>query len=134
LLNRSYPCLILIASVVSLLSFSSIYASPYEVLVVDIAKRDEIEKIEEYEQYAIQFNALRGKGYLAAKSYFNVLDMVNGQVYFVFGFRDSVQGVHRENYHRTVKNLGRLKKGGVPKYPNMHWVPVEEIRKRMAEP
>lgn len=104
------------------------------MLVVDIAKRDEIEKIEEYEQYAIQFNALRGKGYLAAKSYFNVLDMVNGQVYFVFGFRDSVQGVHRENYHRTVKNLGRLKKDGVPKYPNMHWVPVEEIRKRMAEP
>jgi len=134
LLNRRHPCFILIASVFSLLSFSSTYASPYEVLVVDIAKRDEIKKIEEYEQYAIHFNALHRKGYLAAKSYFNVLDMVNGQVYFVFGFRNAVQGVRRENYHRTVKNLGRLKNGAAPKYPNIHWVPVEEIRKRLAEP
>jgi len=134
LFSSRHPCFILIASVYSLLFISPTYASPYEVLVVDIAKREETEKIEEYEQYARQFNALHRKGYLTAKSYFNVLDMVNGQVYFVFGFRGTVQGIHRENYHRTVKNLGRLKNGGAPKYPNMHWVPVDEIRKRLAEP
>jgi len=134
LFNIRHPGFILIALAFSLLSISSAYASPYEVLVVDIAKREEIKKIEEYKQYARQFNALHRKGYLAAKSYFNVLDMVNGQVYFVFGFRGVVQGIHRENYHRTVKNLGRLESGGAPKYPNMHWVPVEEIRKRLAEP
>ena len=104
------------------------------MLVVEIAKPDEIEKIEEYEENARQFNALHRKGYLAAKSYFNVLHMANGQVYFVFGFRGAVQGIHRENYHRTVKNLRRLKNGNAPKYPNMHWVPVDEIRRLLVSP
>jgi hypothetical protein len=134
LVSRRQPCFILIASVYTLLSISSTYASPYEVLVVGIAKQDEVEKILEYEEDAREFNALHREGYLAAKPYFDVLHMTDGQVYFVFGFRGAVQGIHRENYHRTVKNLRRLKNGSVPKYPNMIWVPVEEIRRRMAEP
>ena len=109
-------------------------APPYEVLVVDIAKTGNREKIEEFEKAAAKFNALQHKGYLAAKPYFNVLHMANGRVYFVFGFKDQVQGIHRENYRRTVKNLRRLKNDGIQKYSNMHWVPVEEIRKLLVAP
>jgi len=102
--------------------------------MVGIATPDEVKKTAEYEEDAGQLNALHRKGYLAAKPYFDVLHMANGQVYFVFGFRGAVQGIHRKNYLRTVKNLRRLKNGSAPKYPNMHWVTVEEIRRRMAEP
>jgi hypothetical protein len=104
------------------------------VLVVDIAKIDDTEKIDGFEEDARRFNALYRRGYLAAKPYFDVLHIANGQVYFVFGFRGEVQGIHRENYHRTVKNLRRLKNGGVQKYPNMHWVPVDEIRRLLVSP
>jgi len=55
-------------------------------------------------------------------------------VYFVFGFNGDVQGIHRENYSRTEKNLRHLKKDGVRKYPNMHWLPIDEIRRRMIAP
>ncbi len=132
--NRRHPIFILIASIYILLSASMTSASPYEVLVVDTARPDEVEKIKGYEEDAGQFNALHREGYRAAKPYFNVLHTAKGQVYFVFGFRGAVQGVHRENYHRTVKNLRRLKNGGAPKYPDLQWVPVEEIRRRLAEP
>ena len=74
------------------------------------------------------------KGYFAAKPYFNVLQMANGQVYFVFGFNGDVQGIHRENYSGTVKNLRRLKNGETKKYPDRHWVPVEEIRRLRVAP
>lgn len=132
--NSRYSRFILIASIYTVLSGALAYASPYEVLVVDIAGPDEVEKIKGYEEDAGQFNALHRKGYLAAKPYFDVLHMANGQVWFVFGFRNAVQGVHRKNYDRTVKNLRRLKNGSGPKYPAMHWVPVEEIRSRLDEP
>ncbi len=66
--------------------------------------------------------------------YFNVLRMANGQVYFVFGFINEVQGIHGENYPGTVKNLSRLKNDGTQKYPNMHWLPVEKIRRLMVAP
>jgi len=132
--NRCLSYFLLSASIYTLLSASLTYASAYEVLVVDIAKPDEVEKIAGYEEDARRFNALHRKGYLAAKPYFDVLHMPNGQVYFVFGFRGAVQGIHRENYHGTVDNLRRLKNGATPKYPKMHWVPVGEIRRRMAEP
>jgi hypothetical protein len=111
-----------------------LYASPYEVLVVDITKTGNREKIEEFEKAAAEFNGLRYKGYLTAKPYFNVLHMANGRVYFVFGFKDQVQGIHRKNYRRTEKNLHRLKNDGAQMYPDMHWVPVEEIRKLMVAP
>ena len=111
-----------------------LYAAPYEVLVVDIARTGNLEKIEEFEKVTAKLNALQHKGYFAAKPYFNVLRMATGQVYFVFGFNDQVQGIHRENYRGTVKNLGRLKKAGVRKYPAMHWLPVGEIRGLLASP
>ena len=119
-------CAIIIAPVFS--------ATPYEVLVVDVAKTGNREKIEEFEKAAAEFNALQSKGYSAAKPYFNVLNMSDGRTYFVFGFKDRVQGIHRENYRRTVKNLRRLKYGDGQKYPDMHWVPVEEIRKLLVVP
>ena len=128
------PYFQLIALIYTLLCASLVHASPYEVLVVDISRIDNGEKIEEFEENAKQLNALHLKGYLAAKPYFDVLHMTNGFVYLVFGFRGEVQGIHRENYHRTVKNLGRIKAGGVQKYPNMHWVPVEGIRKLLLKP
>ena len=109
-------------------------AAPYEVLVVDIAKTGNLKKIEEFEKTTAEFNALQYKGYSAAKPYFNVLRLANGRVYFVFGFKDHVQGIHRENYKRTVKNLRRLKNGGTQRYPDMHWVPVDEIRKQLVAP
>ena len=112
----------------------ALFATPYEVLVVDTAKTGNREQIEEFENAAAEFNALQYKGYLAAKPYFYVLHMANGRVYFVFGFKDQVQGIHRENYRRTVKNLRRLKNDGIQKYSNMHWVPVEEIRKLLVAP
>ncbi len=34
----------------------------------------------------------------------------------------------------TVKNLRHLKKNGDPKYPNMRWLPVEEIRNLINTP
>jgi hypothetical protein len=111
-----------------------LYATPYEVLVVDMAEIGNREKIENFEKAAAKFNALPYKGYFAAKPYFNVLRMANGQVYFVFGFKGEVQGVHRKNYPRTVKNLGRLKNDRTPKYPNMHWVSIEEIRRLLVVP
>jgi len=121
--------------ILSILLFTPVmYATPYEVLVVDIAKTGSREKIEEFEKAAAKFNALHYKGYLAAKPYFNVLQMANGQVYFVFGFNGDVQGIHRENYSGTVKNLRRLKIDGTQKYPDMHWVPVEEIRRLRVAP
>jgi hypothetical protein len=111
-----------------------LYATPFEVLVVAIARTGNLEKIEEFEKTAAKFNALQHKGYFAAKPYFNVLRMQNGQTYFVFGFNGSVQGIHRENYPGTVKNLRRLKDSGAKKYPNMHWVPVAKIRRLLVAP
>ncbi len=111
-----------------------VQADSYEVLVVDIAGAGDSSKIEEFEKDAGQLNALHRKGYPAAKPYFNVLRMADGQVYFLFGFRGDVQGVHRRNYPGTVNNLRRLKNNGVPKYPHMHWLPVEEIRGLLALP
>ena len=126
-----------ILSTVSLciLFFTSVlYATQYEILVVDIAEISNLEKIEKFKKAAAKFNALPHKGYFAAKPYFNVLRMANGQVYFVFGFKGEVQGIHRKNYPRTVKNLGRLKNDTTQKYPNMHWVPIEEIRRLLVVP
>ena len=109
-----------------------VQADDYEVLVVDIAAEDEKSKIEEYEKDAGQLNGLHRRGYPAAKPYYSVLRMTNGKVYFVFGFRGEVQGIHRRNYPKTVKNLQRLKQNGNPKYPDMHWLPVEKIRNMLA--
>ena len=118
-----------------ILIFSPVlYATPYEVLVVDIARPGNHGKIEEFGKAAAKFNGLQHKGYFTAKPYFNVLHMANGQVYFVFGFKGNVQGIHRENYPKTMKNLRRLKNEGAQKYPNMHWVPVGEIRRLLAAP
>ena len=114
---------------VGLLFTSSIHAFSYEVLVIDIAGRSDREKIREFEKDARQCNELQLKGYPAVKPYFNVLEMANRQVYFVFGFRDRVQGIHRNNYQKTVKNLRRLRRNGIRKYPNLTWVSVEEIRR-----
>ncbi len=102
--------------------------------MVGIADAGNHTKIEEFKKDAAQFNALHRKGYFAAKPYFNVLRMANGQVYFVFGFKDQVQGIHRANYPVTVKNLRRLKNAGALKYPDMHWLPVGEIRRLLTSP
>ena len=126
-----------IASLVSfcfLISPPVLYATQYEVLVVDIADKDNREKTEEFEKAVAKFNALHHKGYITAKPYFNVLHMSNDQIYFVFGFNGDVQGIHRDNYRRTVKNLRRLKNDSVQKYPNMHWLPVNEIRRLLVAP
>jgi hypothetical protein len=112
----------------------TVRADPYEVLVVDIAAADDAAKIEEFGNDVEKFNALRSKGYSAARPYFNVLHMANGQVYFVFGFRGEVQGIHRRNYPGTIENLGRMKHKGAPKYPRMHWLPVSQIRKLLVVP
>ena len=111
-----------------------LYATPYEVLVVDIARTGNLGKIEEFEKAAAKFNALQHKGYFAAKPYFNVLRMANGRTYFVFGFNGDIQGIRRENYPGTKKNLHRLKSVGTKKYPNLHWVPVEKIRGLLVAP
>lgn len=126
-----------IASLVSLcfLIFPPVlYATQYEVLVVDIANKGNREKVEEFEKAVAKFNALQHKGYFTAKPYFNVLRMSNGQIYFVFGFRGDVQGIHRENYPKTEKNLRKLEKDGVRKYPNMHWLSVDEIQRLLVAP
>ena len=106
----------------------------YEVLVVGIAAAGDSSKIAEFKKDARQFNGLHRRGYTAAKPYFNVLSMTNGQVYFVFGFKGEVQGIRRHNYPRTEKNLRGLKQDNALKYPNIHWVPVEEIRRNLAVP
>ena len=111
-----------------------VQADTYEVLVVDIAAAGDSSKIEEFEKDAGKLNGLHRSGYAAAKPYFNLLNMANGQVYFVFGFRGEVQGIHRHNYPGTVNNLRRLKNKEAPKYPDMHWLPVEEIRRLLATP
>lgn len=125
------PCMIIL---VIMAFIPVIQASAYEVLVVGIADGSNHKKIEEFKKDAARFNALQHKGYLAAKPYFNVLRMANGRVYFVFGFKGPVQGIHRQNYPGTLRNLRRLKNEGVRKYPNMHWLPVDEIRKLMTTP
>ena len=112
----------------------TVRAEPYEVLVVDVAGANDVVRIEEYKKDAEKFNSLHRRGYSAVMPYFNVLRMANGQVYFVFGFRGEVQGIYRRNYPRTKKNLRRLKHKGAQKYPNMHWLPVEEIRKLLTKP
>lgn len=104
------------------------------MLVVDIAAAGNHSKIEEFKKDATRFNTLHHKGYSSAKPYFNVLRMTNGKVYFVFGFKGNVQGIHRESYPATVKNLRRLKNRGALKYPDMHWLPVGEIRKLLVPP
>ena len=109
-------------------------ADSYEVLVIDIAAAGDSSKIDEFEKEAGQFNKLQGRGYTAAKPYFNLLRLSGGQVYLVFGFRGEVQGIRRRNYSRTVKNLERLKSNGSPKYPDMHWLPVAEIRRLLIAP
>jgi len=114
---------------VMLLFSAMVRAASYEVLVVDIAEAGDRSKIDEFEKDARLFNGLQGRGYAAARPYFNLLYMPNGRVYFVFGFRGEVQGVHRHDYPGTVKNLRRLKKNGELKYPDMHWLPVEDIRR-----
>ncbi|MGD2187319.1 MAG: hypothetical protein PVI71_14405 [Desulfobacterales bacterium] len=109
-------------------------ADPYEVLVLDIAEANDAVKIEEFKKDAKRFNSLHRQGYSAAKPYFNLLHMADGKVYFVFGFRDEVQGIHRRNYPGTVENLRRMKHKGIQKYPRMRWLPVEEIRRLLTEP
>jgi hypothetical protein len=124
----------LITLMLLLLFNALVWADPYEVLVVDIAAAGDRSKIKEFEEDVRQLNGLHHRGYSTAKPYFNLLPMANGQVYFVFGFRGKVQGIHRQNYPGTVKNLRSLKKHGSPKYPNMHWLPVEEIRRLVNTP
>ena len=122
------------ALLVALGSALIVDAAIYEVLVVDIVEAGNHAKVAEYVEAAKRFNALHRKGYPAAKPYFNVLQMSNGQVYFVFGFRGEVQGIQRQNYPKTVKNLIRIKHEGIRKYPDMHWLPVEEIRRLLVAP
>jgi hypothetical protein len=117
-----------------LLFTAMVQADAYEVLVVDIAGAGDRSKIDEFKKDARQFNGLHQEGYAAARPYFNLLDMTGGKVYFVFGFRGEVQGIHRQNYPATEKNLRRLKNNGKPKYPDMHWLPVEEIRRLLNTP
>ncbi len=124
----------IIALMLILLFTAMVQADPYEVLVVDIAEAGDSSKIDEFEKDAGQLNGLQRRGYTAAKPYFNLLRLANGQVYFVFGFRGEVQGIRRRNYTRTVKNLERLKSNGSPKYPGMHWLPVAEIRRLVKAP
>ena len=124
----------MIALILIVLFTTMVQADAYEVLVVDIASDGDRSKIEEFEKDARQFNGLHQRGYAAAKPYFNLLNMANGQVYFVFGFKGEVQGLHRYNYPGTVNNLRRLQNNGAPKYPDMHWLPVEEIRRMLASP
>ena len=111
---------------------SALLVCAYEVLVVDIAAAGDSSRIAEFEKDARQFNALHKQGYTRAKPYFNLLHMANGQIYFVFGFRGDVQGIHRHNYPGTVKNLQNLTQNGNSKYHDIHWLPVEEIRKMMT--
>ena len=111
-----------------------IQAESYEVLVVDIAGANDIARIEEFKKDAEKFNSLHARGYSAARPYFNLLHMANGQVYFVFGFRGEVQGIHRLNYPGTVKYLRQMKHKGARKYPRLHWLPVEEIRRLLTAP
>ena len=118
-----------IALILIVLFTAMVQADAYEVLVVDIASAGDSLKIEEFEKDARQLNGLHRRGYAAAKPYFNLLHMTDGKVYFVFGFKGEVQGVHRHNYPETFKNLRHLKYNGKPKYPDMHWLPVAEIRK-----
>ena len=117
-----------------LLFTAMVQADTYEVLVVDIAGAGDRSKIAEFKKDARQFNGLHQKGYTAARPYFNLLTMNNGKVYFVFGFRGAVQGIHRQNYPGTEKNLRRLKNDGKLKYPDMHWLPVGEIRRLLKTP
>ena len=117
-----------------LLIVTMVQADPYEVLVVDIAGADDVARIEEFEKDAAKFNSLQRRGYSSARPYFNVLKMADGQVYFVFGFKGDVQGVHRQNYPGTIENLCRMKHKGTPKYPFMHWLPVAEIRRLLSAP
>jgi len=124
-------CIVLMFTV---LVATMVRADSYEVLVVDIAKADDAARIEEYKRDAAKFNSLHNKGYSDARSYFSVLQMENEQVYFVFGYRGDVQGVHRGNYPGTIENLHRMKHKGAPKYPNMHWLPVQEIRRLLTVP
>ena len=109
-------------------------AELYEVLVVGIAAADDGARIEEFEKDAANFNSLHRRGYSAAMPYFNLLHMADGRVFFVFGFRGKVRGIHRRNYPDTVKNLNSLRYKGVQKYPHIHWLPVEEIRRLLAAP
>jgi hypothetical protein len=111
-----------------------VQADPYEVLVVDIARANDVAKMDEFKKSASKFNALNRQGYAAARPYFNVLHMADGQVYFLFGFRDEVQGIHRHNYPGAYANLRRTKYRGAPKYPHMHWKSVEEIRRLLTAP
>jgi hypothetical protein len=121
-----------IALIFMVLFSPMVQADDYEVLVVDIAAAGDTLKIAEFENDARQFNDLHRRGYPRAKPYFNLLRMANGQIYFVFGFRDEVQGVHRHHYPGTVENLQGLTKNGKPKYPDMHWLSAAEIRKMLA--
>jgi hypothetical protein len=123
-----------IALMLVLLITMMVQADAYEVLVVDMAEAGDSSKIDEFEEDARQLNGLQHRGYTAAKPYFNLLHLANGQVYFVFGFRGEVQGIHRRNYPGTVKNLERLKSNGKPKYPGLHWLPVAEIRRLVNAP
>jgi hypothetical protein len=124
----------MIALILFVLFTAMVQADAYEVLVVDIAAAGDRSKIEEFEKDARGFNGLHRRGYPAAKPYFSLLNMANGQVYFVFGFRGEVQGIHRHNYPGTVNNLRSLKINGASKYPGMHWLPVEEIRSMLMTP
>ena len=129
------PSVILSVILIIIVSVTpAVQADAYEVLVVDIAGADNVAKIKEFEKAAEQFNSLHSRGYSAAKPYFNLLHMANRQVYFVFGFRGEVQGIHRRNYPGTVKNLRRIKPKGIQKYPHMRWLPVEEIRRLLTVP
>ena len=123
-----------IALVFLFLIVPMVRADSYEVLMVDIAGANDVTRIAEFEKDAEKFNALHNKGYSDARPYFSVLQMANEQVYFVFGYRGDVQGIHRRNYPGTIENLRRMKYKGSQKYPHMHWLPVAEIRRLLTAP
>ena len=121
--------------ILTLMLFSSslVHAINYEVLVVGIAAASDEAKVKAFVADAERLNGLHRKGYVTAKPYFNVLRMTNEQVYFVFGFRDKVQGIVRSKYNNTVKNLRKIRKNSALQYPTPYWVPVEEIRRLLLK-
>ena len=104
-------------------------AHHYYVLVIDRVDQSDTAAIEQFQRSTDRLNGLHLEGFPAVRPYFNVLKLSDGRAYFVFGYRDKVQGLIREDFPNVQQNLRNYNFGGKLGYPDPQWVPVESIRR-----
>lgn len=114
---------VLLATVLS----ASLAASEYHVLVLAVAEPGDDAAAAALADDAGRLNGLHEE-HPTVRPYYAVLALRDRRRALVFGWRGAVQGVVRADFPATEGNLASLRRDGGPRYPDLRWVPVEEVR------